>query len=141
MDLQNQVGTVQEFFQKCFHGSLAEAVELLDPEVTYQVPGSHQVAGTFEGPESVAEHVANLLKITCGTVDVTQWEDWLVGLDNIGAVVQMRLQKTSRIYNFRSVYLVKMSQAGKIPQDRPFLRRPGGGRALLLLVNRMEPSL
>jgi hypothetical protein len=45
---------------------------------------------------------------------VTQWEDWLVGLDNIGAVVQMRLQKTSRVYNFRSIYLVKMSQDAKI---------------------------
>jgi len=111
---QEQVSIAQDFFQKCFHGDLADAVKLLDPGVRYHVPGSHEAAGTFEGPESVAEHVSNLLKLTCGTVDVTQWEDWLVGIDNVAALVQMRVQRTSRVFNFRSVYVVELSPDDKI---------------------------
>jgi uncharacterized protein len=111
---QQQVSIAQDFFQKCFHGDLAEAVKLVDPNVRYHVPGAHQAAGTFEGPESVAEHVSNLLKLTCGTVDVTQWEDWMVGIDNIAALVQMRVQRDSRVHNFRSVYIVQMSPEDKI---------------------------
>ncbi len=114
MSTQQQVSIAQDFFQKCFHGDLTEAVKLLDPKVRYHVPGSHEAAGTFEGPESVAEHVSNLLKITCGTVDVTQWEDWLVGIDNVAALVQMRVQRTSRVFNFRSVYIVELSPEDKI---------------------------
>jgi ketosteroid isomerase-like protein len=111
---QDQIPIVQSFFQKCFYGDLSEAVAMLDPRVTYHVPGSHKAAGTFEGPESVAEHVSNLLKMTCGTVDVTQWEDWMVGVDNIAALVAMRVQKSAQIYNFRSVYVVAITDEDKI---------------------------
>lgn len=114
MTSQAQIAITQEFFQKCFYGNVEDAIPLLDEHVTYSVPGSHQAAGTFEGPASVAEHVGNLLKLTCGTIDVTQWEDWLLGVDHIGAIIKMRLQRTGRVYRFRSVYIVTMTDEDKI---------------------------
>jgi ketosteroid isomerase-like protein len=111
---QAQIAITQEFFQKCFYGNVADAVALLDDRVTYTVPGTHQLAGTFQGPESVAEHVGNLLKLTCGTVDVTQWEDWLTGIDHVGALVQMRVQRTGQVNRFRSVYMVTVTEENKI---------------------------
>ena len=104
----------QSFFQKCFRGDIAAAVEALDSKVTYRVPGSHQLAGTFEGPEAVAGHVENLLRQTHNTVDVIQWEDWMIGENNLAGLVNLRVQRNRAISTFRAIFLITMSRDEKI---------------------------
>lgn len=110
----------QDFFQKCFRGDAAAAVELLDPAATYRVPGSHRLAGTFEGPEAVARHVEELLRQTHHTLDVLQWEDWMTGVNNLAGLVSIRVQRHGVIDTFRAILLVGMSQAGRIKRIEMF---------------------
>ena len=110
----------QEFFQKCFHGDVSSAVELLDPKVTYRVPGSHRLAGTFEGPEAVAEHLEELLRETHHTVDVLQWEDWMIGVNNLAALVHLRAQRQGVIDTVRAIFLIGMSKEDKIRRIEVF---------------------
>ena len=110
----------QDFFQKCFRGDISSAVELLDPKVTYRVPGSHRLAGTFEGPEAVAGHVRELLSETRHTVDVLQWEDWMVGVNNLAALVDMRVQRHGAIDTIRAIFLIAMSLDDKIRRIEVF---------------------
>ncbi len=72
MTIDKPSAVVQEFFQKCFRGDISTAVEVLDPKVIFRVPGSHLLAGTFEGPQAVAGHVEELLRQTHHTLDVLQ---------------------------------------------------------------------
>jgi ketosteroid isomerase-like protein len=110
----------QDFFQKCFRGHISSAVGLLDPEVTYRVPGSHELAGTFEGPSEVASHVEKLLRMTSTTVDVLQWEDWLIGVDNLAGLVRLRLHRHGTIETIRAIFLVTMSGDAKITRIETF---------------------
>lgn len=110
----------QDFFQKCFRGDISSAVELLDPEVTYILPGSHRFAGIFEGPQAVARHVGELLRQTHHTVDVLQWEDWMIGVNNLAALVDMRAQRHGAIDTFRAIYLTTMSKDDKITRIEVF---------------------
>jgi ketosteroid isomerase-like protein len=110
----SQVAVVEKFFRLAFHGSFAETVDDLDPNVTYHVPGTHQLAGTFVGPDAVSEHVAKLLHMTSDRVDVIQWEDWLQGINNVAGVVHVRFQRERAIADTRLVYLVAVSDSNKI---------------------------
>jgi len=99
----------QDFFQRCFRGHVSSAVELLDPRVTYRVPGSHELAGTFEGPQEVASHVERFLRMTSSPVDVLQWEDWMIGVNNLAGLVKVRAQRQGMVETIRAIFLVTMS--------------------------------
>jgi ketosteroid isomerase-like protein len=99
----------QDFFQKCFRGDLSSASEHLDPRVIYRVPGSHRLAGVFEGPEAVTRHVEELLRETHHTVDVLQWEDWMVGVNHLAALITLSARRQRVIGTFRAVFLVAVS--------------------------------
>lgn len=114
MDADKQISLVQQFFEECFHGNVAEAAKVLDPDVVYHVPGSHKLAGDFRGPEAAARHVSELRELTGDRVDVVQWEDWLVGINHIAGVVRVRMQKRSQIEQLRAVYLLAMTDDAKI---------------------------
>jgi ketosteroid isomerase-like protein len=109
-----RVEAAQEFFQKSFRGEVSSAIELLDEKVSYHVPGSHQASGLFEGPEAVAEHLGKLLRLTNRTVNVLQWEDWMVGVNHVAALAHMRVQSRGAVYTFRAVYLIAMTDDAKI---------------------------
>jgi ketosteroid isomerase-like protein len=109
-----QIAVAQEFFGKSFHGDVAVAVEHLAPDVSYIVPGSNQISGVFDGPEAVAKHVGELLRLTHNRVEVLQWEDWMEGVNHLGALVHMRLQRDGQIASFRSIYLLTMTEDDKI---------------------------
>jgi len=110
----------QDFFEKCFHGDVAAAAELLDPKVSFHVPGSHQLAGTFEGPQAVTEHVEELLQQTHHSVDVLQWEDWMVGVNDLAGLVKLRVQREGSIGIVRAVFLLAMSREGRIKRIELF---------------------
>jgi ketosteroid isomerase-like protein len=120
MAIDKPSAVAQDFFQKCFRGEISAAIEVLDPKVTYRVPGGHRLAGTFEGPQAVARHVEELLRQTHHTVDVLQWEDWMIGLNTLAGLVRMRAQRRGVIDTFRAIFLVAMSNDGKIKQIEVF---------------------
>jgi ketosteroid isomerase-like protein len=108
------LATVQKFFLQSFAGNVASAIEFLDRDVSYHVPGSSPIAGNFEGPEAVTQHVSELLQLTNRTVDVLQWEDWMAGINHIAGLVHMSVQRRGALLTFRAVYLVSMSDNQKI---------------------------
>ncbi|MGH9029135.1 MAG: hypothetical protein ACRDV4_05920 [Acidimicrobiales bacterium] len=111
---EKQIAIAQEFFQKSFRNEMTSAVELLAPDVTYHVAGLHRLAGTFEGPAAVCEHVGEFLRLTNNTVNILQWEDWMIGVNYLAALVRMRFQREGSIHTFRAIYLMSMSPADKI---------------------------
>lgn len=118
---QKQITIADDFFRNSFRGQFEEAKKALDPDVTYTVPGTHQLAGTFVGAEAVAEHVGALLRLTSDRVDVIQWEDWLAGINHIAGLVHLRLQRDRAIADTRFLYLVSMSAEDKIKAIQVFL--------------------
>jgi uncharacterized protein len=114
MTSDTRIAAVQEFFLQSFGGDMSSAVKFLDRDVSYHVPGSIQIGGDFEGPDAVARHLGELLKLTNATVNVLQWEDWLVGINHIAALAHMRVQRRGTIGTFRAVYLISMSDNEKI---------------------------
>jgi ketosteroid isomerase-like protein len=121
---ENWVAVTQEFFQRAFRGEVHEAMELLDPEVSYQVPGTRPPAGVYEGAQAVAQHLTDLLRFTDHTVNVLQWEDWLVGVNHLAALVHIRVQRHHAIHTFRAVSLVTMTESDKIRQIEMFFSDP-----------------
>lgn len=118
------ISIVEDFFQKCFRDEIEQAVALLDPEVTYDVSGSHPRAGHFRGPTEVAKHMSDLLELTHRTLNVLQWEDWLVGVNHLAALVHLRLQRTGAVHTARVIILVGMSREDKIRSVEVFFADP-----------------
>ena len=120
MTTEKSSTVAEDFFQKCFRGEVSAAVELLDSKVTFRVPGSHRLAGIFEGPKAVAEHIEELLRQTHHTVDVLKWEDWMIGLNNVAGLVNIRVQREGVIDTFRAIFLITMAESDKIRQIEVF---------------------
>jgi hypothetical protein len=117
---EKDVAVAQDFLRSAFAGKASEAVDLLDPEVTYQVPGSHHLAGIFHGRDEVATHVGDLMRITSHRIDVLQFEDWMVGLNNLSALIRLRVQRDRLLETFRAIYLFAISESGKIKHIQIF---------------------
>ena len=113
-------GVAQDFFQKCFRGDISAAVELLDPKVSYRVPGSGRLAGTYEGPQAVSEHVQTLLALTDSRVNVLKWEDWMVGVNHLAGLVEFGVQRGAALNHVRAVLLIEMSNENTIRRIEVF---------------------
>jgi hypothetical protein len=74
------------------HRDFEQVLELLSPEVTYRVGGSHPLAGTYHGPHEVTDHMRDLVHRTKDTFEALQWEDWLVGQYHVAPLVQINAQ-------------------------------------------------
>jgi ketosteroid isomerase-like protein len=121
MASKEQVAVAQEFFQKSFGGHVDDALDCLDPKVIYIVPGANQLAGVYEGPLNVADHMKKLMQFTDNRVDLIQWEDWMVGVNNIAALIDLRLQRPGRVETFRAIFLIATSDNdGKIRRIQVF---------------------
>lgn len=120
MASDTRIATTQEFFQRSFQGDASAAVELLDENVTYHVPGSHQLAGQFEGREAVAQHLGTLHRVTSGTVDVLQWEDWMLGVNHVAVLGHMSVQHRGAVHPFRAIFLVTIAEDSKIRRIEVF---------------------
>lgn len=107
--MEKSSGVAQDFFAKCFGGDVAAAAALLDPEVTYRVPGTSRIAGTFKGPQAVIEHVHELMAMTDNTVNVVQWVDWMIGVNHLAGLVDFGLQRGASLNRVRAILLVEMS--------------------------------
>jgi ketosteroid isomerase-like protein len=116
----SRIAAAQHFFEKAFRGEVSSAVELLDEEVSYQIAGSHQAAGHLEGREAVAQHLGALLGLTERTLDVLEWEDWMAGSRHVAALARMSVQRPGAILDFRTVYLIEMTDDAKIRRSEMF---------------------
>jgi ketosteroid isomerase-like protein len=121
MTTDPRISVIESFFQRAFAGDISSATGLLDEKVRYYIPGSHSLSGQFDGAESVAKHIRNILEITNSTVDVLQWEDWLVGIDYIAALVRISTRPRGSMFTFRGIYLIEMSEENKIRRIELFL--------------------
>jgi ketosteroid isomerase-like protein len=120
MTSETQLAVAREYFQKAYNGQVSEAVKLLDPAVTYYVPGSSRMSGRFEGAEAVSRHTAELLRLTNQRVEILKWEDWLVGVNHVALVMQLRLQRPNMVQTSRIIQLVSMSADDKIREIELF---------------------
>jgi ketosteroid isomerase-like protein len=114
----------RRFFRDLFGGRVEEAVRLLEPSVRYRVPGNSVPAGTFTGSGDVARHLEKFLSLAGRSVDVLQWEDWLVGANYVAGLVVFELQRTGRASEFRVVFLVGTSQEMRIESVEVFFSDP-----------------
>ncbi len=114
MTTDSRIAAAQEFFQRSFQGDVSSAMELLDEKVTYHVPGGHQLSGDFDGPEAVAQHLGKLLQLTNGTVNVLQWEDWMLGVNHVAALTRMTVQHRGAVQTFRAVFVLEIAEGAKI---------------------------
>jgi ketosteroid isomerase-like protein len=115
-----RIAATQEFFQRSFRGEVASAIEFLDEKVSYHVPGVHKLSGHFEGPEAVAEHLGKLLQLTSRTVNVLQWEDWMLGVNHVAALTRMSVQLRGAVHSFRAAFIVTIADDAKIRQIEMF---------------------
>jgi len=118
------IAPVQDFLEKALRGEVDEATKLLAPDVSFQLLGTHFRATGYKGPQQVAQHLAEVLRITGHTLNVLQWEDWMLGVDNIAALVHIRAQRHSAVLTTRVIYLVGMSEDDKIRRVEVFFSDP-----------------
>ncbi len=115
-----RIAAAQEFFQRSIQGEVSSALELLDKNISFHVPGSHQLSGHFEGPEAVAQHLGKLLQLTNRTVNVLQWEDWMAGLNHVAALAHISVQRPGAVLTLRAVYLIETTDDAKIRRIEMF---------------------
>jgi ketosteroid isomerase-like protein len=120
----DRLALVQTFFTRYFDGHVDEAMTLLEPDVTYHVPGRDELAGEFDGPTAVAGHLRKFLELTENAIDLLSWDDWLIGTTDIAGVVRVHLQRPGRTQEFRFVFLVEVSQNVKIKRVECFYSDP-----------------
>ena len=109
-----RIAVVQDFFQRYFSGDVASASNLLEDDVSFHIPGRHEVSGVFRGLKSVSEHLAHVLRLTKGSIDVLKWEDWLLGVGNVAGLATVHLQHRGQMNNFRVIFLVTVLERQKI---------------------------
>jgi ketosteroid isomerase-like protein len=105
-----RVTVAEDFFQNIFGGNVAAACDLLDPQVVDVVPGTHAPSGVFEGVQAVAAHLSTFLRLTEDPIDLLQWEDWMVGVDNVAGLAKIHLQREGQQHDFRVIFLVTVTE-------------------------------
>ncbi|HXW34351.1 MAG TPA: nuclear transport factor 2 family protein [Acidimicrobiales bacterium] len=104
----------QEFFQRFYRGDVSGAAELLDENVTYHVPGSHQISGLFQGVQAVKDHLEKVIELSEHTVRVVRWVDWMVGVNHLSAIAEVHVQRRGAMHTFKLVYLLEMTPQNKL---------------------------
>ena len=105
-----RVTVAASFFRDVFGGNVAAARELLDPHVVDVVPGSHGPSGVFQGVQAVTAHLSTFLRLTEDPIDVLEWEDWMVGVDNVAGLAKIHLQREGQRHDFRVIFLVSVTE-------------------------------
>ena len=109
-----RLGIAQEFVLHLGHRDADQIIRLLSPTVTYRVPGSHTLAGTFHGPDDVTRHLMALADRTRGTFDAFKWEDWMVGQDYVSILADLHMQVDRRVFSGRAIFLVGFDAGDRI---------------------------
>jgi ketosteroid isomerase-like protein len=109
-----RISIAQQFLVHIGHREFDRGVELLSPNATYRVPGSHALAGTFSGGEEITRHLVSLFERTGGTYDAFKWEDWMLGEQHVAALANVHINTKGQIYKARHLYLMRFDVHDKI---------------------------
>jgi ketosteroid isomerase-like protein len=117
----DSAGTVRLHIAKQFalhlgQRDVAQALPLLSPQVSYRVLGDHALAGTFTGPEAVANHLIQLADLTTGTYETLKWADWLIGEDHVAALADVQMQAEQRKFHAQPLFLMKFDLNDRISE-------------------------
>lgn len=99
-------------------------LDLLSPTATYHVSGMHTLSGTFSTPEDIIRHLEELAVRTHGTMEITKWDDWLVGEYHVAGIGQMHMQGNLQRYEGRHVFLFGFDTEDKINSVTVFYEDP-----------------
>jgi ketosteroid isomerase-like protein len=102
------------------HRDVEQGIELLSPDATYRVPGSHALAGTFSGRDEIIRHLISLFERTGGTLDAFKWEDWMLGEHHVAALADVHMNTKGQIYKARHLFLVRFDAHDKIEEITVF---------------------
>ncbi len=115
---QGLLPTARRFLQLVLQKDFGPAALLLQPDVVYRVPGRSALAGTFSGRDAVVRHLDAVFERADGGVDAIQWEDWLVGVSHVGALLHLHLESRGRRHNDRVFFLLAFGSGGTIADIR-----------------------
>jgi len=120
MTSDSRIAVAQDFLREYFSGDVSAASSRLEEDVSFHIPGRHALSGVFRGLEAASEHLANVLRLTRGSINVLKWEDWLVGVDNVAGLATVHLQRRGQMHDFRVIFLITVSEQGKIRRFEVF---------------------
>jgi ketosteroid isomerase-like protein len=119
--VNHRLEIAQRFLLNLGHPDIERAINDLSPQVVYRVPGTHSMAGTFNGREAVARHLTELVDRTAGTFDAVKWDDWLLGEFHVAGVAQIHVQNRGGLYSGRAMFVARFDAADLIASFEVFV--------------------
>ncbi len=91
----DRVRSVLSYQRQVAAGDLASARTIFWPEVTYEVPGRNQLAGTYQGPDQVMGYFGRLFELTDNTYAISRMH-WLTSGDRVGLLTRNHATRGGR---------------------------------------------
>ncbi len=109
---------VRQMYDAIGRGDIETFVGVLDPGVTWTVPGQHHLAGTFTGGPALLAHLAEVAQRTEGKIAVAVVEVF-AGDGRVVAIVDVELSVDGRTVQDRQVHLFELRD-GRITSVREY---------------------
>ncbi|MEU5861277.1 MULTISPECIES: nuclear transport factor 2 family protein [unclassified Nonomuraea] len=118
MDEHPHITVASNTYDAIAKGDLEDLRRLLADDVIFHVPGRGPMARDYSGKEAVLGYLAELLQSTTGTLRLEP-ESYLVGGDQVAAVLRIRGEREGRSLNDRGMQLFRITD-GKISERWSF---------------------
>ncbi|MFI6925493.1 nuclear transport factor 2 family protein [Nonomuraea spiralis] len=118
MDEHPHITVASNTYDAIAKGDLEDLGRLLADDVVFHVPGRGPMARDYSGKDAVLGYLAELLKATTGTLRLEP-ESYLVGDDQIAAVLRIRGERDGRTLDDRGMQLFRIAD-GKISERWSF---------------------
>jgi ketosteroid isomerase-like protein len=116
----SRVELAQQFLARTGQSDVQLALDMLSPSAVYQVVGPPSISGTFTTPEAIKNHLVMLAERTTGRVEMTKWDDWLIGEHHVAGVAQVQVQGRAEIYRGRQLFLMAFTATNLIERITVF---------------------
>ncbi|GGS92082.1 nuclear transport factor 2 family protein [Nonomuraea spiralis] len=118
MDEHPHITVASNTYDAIAKGDLEDLGRLLADDVVFHVPGRGPMARDYSGKDAVLGYLAELLKATTGTLRLEP-ESYLVGDDQVAAVLRIRGERDGRTLDDRGMQLFRIAD-GKISERWSF---------------------